>query len=355
MIHFSPGPSQLYFTVHNHIREALRKDIPSISHRSKIFESLYLEVKDGLRVLLSIPSNYSIFFTGSATEIWERSIQNLVENQSYHLVNGAFSKRYFEIATQLQKDAGKVEAKAGHGFDPVEIPSSCELLALTQNETSTGVSLPLEYVHSFKPKNPDCLVIVDAVSSLPYPDFDYGLVDSVFFSVQKGFGLPAGLGVWMVNDRCLAKAEQLQAKGKSVGTYHSLLSLYQNSLKNQTPETPNVLGIYLLAKVVGDLLQKGINAIRKETEYKSAVLYQALENHPTIRPFVSSNLDRSKTVIVADCGDRTHELSTYLMEKGFFAGEGYGEFKKHHLRFANFPTHSKEQYETLSDAISAFT
>ena len=61
------------------------------------------------------------------------------------------------------------------------------------------------------------LLAVDAVSSLPYPDFDYTILDSVFFSVQKGFGLPAGLGVWMVNDRCIAKAEQLLSRGISIG------------------------------------------------------------------------------------------------------------------------------------------
>ena len=107
----------------------------------------------------------------------------------------------------------KHEVAAGEGFShPLEVPSSTEVIAVTHNETSTGVSLPLDFIYSFKTKHPDALLVVDAVSSLPYPDFDYSKLDSVFFSVQKGFGLPAGLGVWMVNDRCLAKAEQLSQK-----------------------------------------------------------------------------------------------------------------------------------------------
>ena len=354
MIHFSPGPSELYFTVKDHVKDAFRNDIPSLSHRSKEFESIYKAVKDGLRELLTIPDNFSVFFTSSATEVWERSIQNLVEEKSHHFVNGAFSKRHYEIALLLGRQATKMEVAAGKSFGPVEIPTTTELIALTHNETSTGVSLNMGYIHSLKAKHPDSLVIVDAVSSLPYPDFDYSQLDSVYFSVQKGFGLPAGLGVWMVNDRCLAKAEQLLAKGKCIGSYHTLPQLHQFGLKNQTPETPNMLGIYLLSKVIGDFLRKGIASIRKETEYKSAILYQALEQNPAIKPFISVKEDRSKTVIIADCGDRMEELSSYLKKKGFEPGEGYGEFKKQHLRFANFPTHSKEQFESLTDAISAF-
>ena len=110
--------------------------------------------------------------------------------------------------------------------------------------------LPYHFINSFKDKYPDALVVVDAVSSLPYPSFDFNKIDSVFFSVQKGFGLPAGLGVWIVNEKCLAKADKISKAGGSIGTYHSLPTLLANERKNQTPETPNVLSIYLLNKVV---------------------------------------------------------------------------------------------------------
>jgi phosphoserine aminotransferase len=351
-INFTPGPSQLYFTVDDHIKTAFRDGVPSLSHRSKKFESFYQETVAGLRELLGIPVGYHVFFTGSATEIWERLIQNLVEEHSFHLVNGSFSKRFFEIAQQLNKKPGKIETDAGKGFDSaVAIPSNAELIAVTHNETSTGVSLPLDLIYNMKATHPDALIAVDAVSSLPFPDFDYSKLDSVFFSVQKGFGLPSGLGVWMVNDKCLAKAESLLSKGLSIGSYHNLPSLFAHAQKNQTPETPNVLGIYLLNKVVNDMVRRGITTIRRETEYKAAILYQALENHPELNPFVTDKSFQSKTVIVADCGSLTEKLSSRMMANGMHPGDGYGPFKKSQLRFANFPTHSKEQFELLVDTI----
>jgi phosphoserine aminotransferase len=354
-INFTPGPSQLYFTVEDHVRKAFREGIPTLSHRSKSFEAISKETTEGLRALLTIPADYHIVFTGSATEIWERIIQNLVEEHSHHLVNGAFSKKFYEVAEQLGKKPSKTEVKSGDGFEStISIPSS-ELIAVTHNETSTGVSLPMDILKNLKTKYPQALIAVDAVSSLPFPDIDYSIIDSAFFSVQKGFGLPAGLGVWIVNNRCLAKAELLLSKGISIGSYHSLPSLVANAQKNQTPETPNVLGIYLLGKVVQDILRRGIQIIRKETEYKSAILYQTLNTNPYLKPFVQQESWRSKTVLVAESGNHTEKITRHLIAKGMQPGEGYGPARTHQLRFANFPAHSKEQYEMLVDTISEFT
>lgn len=351
---FTPGPSQLYITTEDHVRKALKEQIPSLSHRSKQFEEISRHATDGLRLLLNIPANFSIVFTGSATEIWERIIQNLTERTSHHLVNGAFSQKFYDTALQLNRKPTITMVPPGKGFDEsAEIPPT-ELIALTHNETSTGVSLPFAIIHNIRKNNPSALLAIDAVSSLPYPNFDFTQVDSVFFSVQKGFGLPAGLGVWIVNERCVSKAEQLLSKGFSIGSYHSLPNLMANAKKNQTPETPNVLGIYLLSKVVEDMNRRGIQLIRRETEYKAAILYQMLDQHPLIKPFVKEAAIRSKTVIVAECGDHTEALANHLIKKGMLPGDGYGPQNKTQLRFANFPAHSKEQYELLVDSIAEF-
>ncbi|MEO5599431.1 MAG: aminotransferase class V-fold PLP-dependent enzyme [Cyclobacteriaceae bacterium] len=354
-VNFTPGPSQLYFTVADHVRQAFKEGIPSLSHRSKRFEQISKETTDGLRQLLNVPGDYHLFFTSSATEIWERIFQNLVEETSFHLVNGSFSKRFHEIGILLNKNSRKLNAPEGQGFEnDLSVDQDTELIVVTHNETSTGVSLPVDWIQELKGFYPDALIAVDAVSSLPYPAFDFNKLDSVFFSVQKGFGLPAGLGIWMVNEKCVSKAELLLSKKISIGSYHNIPTLLAHAKKNQTPETPNVLAIYLLSKVVEDFLRRGVDNIRKETDYKAAILYQALEKHPFLSPFVKVKKFQSKTVIVADCGEQTEKLSIFLSKKGLFPGEGYGAFKKTQLRFANFPAHSKEQYELLVDSLGEF-
>ena len=60
---------------------------------------------------------------------------------------------------------------------------------------------------------------------------------------------------------------------------------------------------------------------------------------------------QSKTVIVAQCGELTEKVAALLRDTGLHPGDGYGPFKKSQLRFANFPTHSKEQFELLADTL----
>ncbi|MCA6074775.1 aminotransferase class V-fold PLP-dependent enzyme [Fulvivirga sedimenti] len=355
-IYFTPGPSQLYFTVQEHLRRALREDIPSISHRSTKFQNIYAEAVDNISALLNLPSGYKILFTASATEAWERIIQNLVERESFHLVNGAFSARFHEISQQLGRTALSAEAAEGSVVEmsSLLIPESTELIAITHNETSTGARQPEKDVESIRKAFPNQLIALDVVSSVPDAEINYNHVDTAYFSVQKAFGLPAGLGVWIVNDRCIEKSAQLQESGTITGSYHSISAMLEKAVKNQTPETPNVLGIYLLGRVAGDMLEKGLDQIRRETAYKSAMLYHTYENHPRLRAFVTNPEQRSRTTTVAHVDSGSPELISYLSSRGFIVGSGYGKYKSDHIRIANFPTHSKEQIEMLADYLSAW-
>ena len=353
--YFTPGPSQLYFTVESHMNEALKKHIPSISHRSAAFEQIYRHAADGVRALLGLKNNYHVLFVSSATEIWERIGQNLVGNESFHFVNGAFSDRFHNTIEQLGKNALKDEVAAGKvvNVDKVLIPESVELIAFTQNETSTGAQQPLEDIYKVRKAFKNQLIAVDMVSAAPITELDYSQVDTAYFSVQKCFGLPAGLGVWIVNDRCISKCEHLLNRGHSIGSYHSLPVMREKAAKHQTPETPNVLNIYLLGKVVEDMLNKGLDKIRKETLYKSAVLYQAFEDCSYLSPFVKEEAYRSETTPVAVTEVDSTKIIEAFDRKGLVIGSGYGKFKKEHIRIANFPTHSKEQIEMIADLLHA--
>lgn len=350
---FTPGPSQLYFTVEEHLKSALTENVPSISHRSAAFQEIYRHTTDLLKELFRLPAGYHIFFTGSATEIWERSIQNLVEYESCHFVNGAFSQRYAGIAENLGRKTSVIRVSEGKVVDveSVLITESCELIALTQNETSTGASHALGDVEKIRKGFPNQLISLDIVSCAPYSNIDYSLVDMAYLSVQKCFGLPAGLGVWIANERCIQKSETLLGKGMSIGSYHSLPELLAKSQKNQTPETPNVLGIYLLGKVAEDMLAKGLDMIRREIDYKAAVLYNAFEKSEFLSPFVKDPAHQSKTTLVAEVAVLSRVILNKLAEKGMIIGSGYGPFKERHIRIANFPTHSKEQVEVLADEL----
>lgn len=354
-IFFTPGPSKIYPTVEKHMRKAFLEDILSISHRGTVFKKIFEETVASLKQLLNIPKEYHVVFLSSSLEAMERIIQSLVEKESSHFVNGAFSDKFYETSIVLGKKANK------HNFNPEPIrfrvsskpitrtPNSSELICFTQNETSNGTQIPLEKIYSFKKSHPKSIIAVDAVSSIPYADIDYKMIDVVFFSVQKGFGLPAGLSVVVLSPKAFEKAKKKENKG-----FHSLLNLVQNSSKSQTPETPNVLYLYLLNKVIKDMLKTGIEKIRKETEEKADLIYSFFEKNQNIFPLVQENEQRSKTVIVLKTKNDSNEIIEKLKRKNIIVGSGYGEFKNEHIRIANFPAHSLSDVKQLLKCFPKF-
>jgi len=207
-IFFTPGPSQLYPTVKKHLLYALRENIPSISHRGQRFQEIYEGTVSGLRQLLNIPDSHRVYFLTSGTEAMERCVENCVEKESFHLVNGSFSKRFYNTALELRKKSQIHEVAPGAGFalSDITISKHTELICVTQNETSTGVQVPMSDVYRLKKQYPDKLIALDIVSSAPYVNVDFKKVDLVFFSVQKGFGF----GSYYCEPRCIRKSKTTQ-------------------------------------------------------------------------------------------------------------------------------------------------
>ena len=349
-LYFTPGPSAVYYTLEDHMRKALRKQIPSIAHRGKEFCGIYQETDEKLRSLVGLPDDYYMFFTSSATEVWERTLQSVVENRTLHLVNGAFSRRFSQIAEKLKYQPVIHEVPVGEVVLVSEVSTDCqpEVIGVTHNETSTGAQQPLEDLKILRDLFPSALITVDVVSSFPCVDLPFELIDSAYFSVQKCFGLPAGLGVWLVNKRTIDRALQMAPTGRT--SYHGIDSYWDKYQKFQTPATPNVLAIYLLGQVLGDMLDKGLQRIRMESKYKSAIMYNLLDSKSEIKCLVKEKHWRSETIIVGKTKD-PQSLINSLKSKGLIIGSGYGNYKQEHVRIANFPTHSKEQFEMLVDQL----
>ncbi len=343
--YFTVGPSQIYPKLPMILNNAVKQDILSLSHRGSEFKKIYGQTSDRLKLLLRIPKDYQVLFVSSALEAMERTIQGLVEKRSFHLITGAFGKSWAKIAIQLGKEVETLEVDPNIEvkIDEIKIPKNSELICITQNETSLGVYLPEKKIEELRKKNPGKILAVDIVSSVPYVNLNFKYIDVAFFSVQKGFGLPAGLGVIIISPRALEKIEELFKKGLNTGSYHSLKNLFSKALEFQTPETPNVLTIYLLNEVLKDMLKIGIKKIRQQTDKKAAVLYNFFENHKNYSPFIKIKKFQSKTTLVIDVNGNSEKLRKKLSKKGFVIASGYGDNKQNHIRIANFPT------QTLKD------
>ncbi|MGC9599042.1 MAG: aminotransferase class V-fold PLP-dependent enzyme [Minisyncoccia bacterium] len=360
-VYFTVGPSQLHPKFETFIGRANQEAIGSISHRSERFCKLYADLSENLKKLFAVPGDYAVFFAASATEFMERTVQNCSEKGTLHFVNGVFSKKFFEIAQANGRAAVAVPPNDDQSFSLDRVPPGAgvqpELVCLTHNETSNGTTLPRDFQETVRTAFPDALLALDIVSSAPTSEIDCAKFDCIFFSVQKGFGLPAGLAAIFVSPRAIRKAEQIEAQrtdsggGQYTGSFHSFANLQKHAKRHQTPETPNVLGMYLLNEVCLDFLARGIPALRAETKEKAALIYAALEKYPPLTLTIRNKKIRSQTVAVAEAKQGSKEIIEALKQKGFVIASGYGAQKESQIRIGNFPSHTKEQVAKLCEAL----
>ena len=352
-IYFTPGPSQLYPTVKKHLETAIKEEIPSLSHRSEKYIKIQKGVFDKLKQIYNIPEDYIMFVGPSATCFMERIVQNCVKEDSFHFVNGSFSRRFYEISRDLQKKPSQLRVPLGQGFNIQEANkedlAKAELISFTACETSTGANFPQADIYKVCQSYPEAITAIDVVSAIPMFDLDFRYLDSMIFSVQKGFGLPAGLGILVCSPRSIEKSYELRNSGYNTGSYHSFPLVVEKAKEYQTLETPNILGLYLFDKILADMLDYGITKIRQEVEEKYQILKDYFETKTEFDFYIKEDRFRSKFVLVIS-HQNPDEVKTKLAKHNFILGGGYGEDKNVQFRISNFPAISIDNMKSLVQA-----
>lgn len=351
-IYFTVGPAAIYPQVSQWTAEYFNQGYGSISHRSKTFQSMYQFLDEQLRVLMEIPNTHAIFIASSGSEIMERILQNCVQSSSFHFVNGSFSKKFYEYALRLGIHAEKYEVNFGDGFEKIpDISNTNELICITHNETSTGIKTPELFIHQIKQAYPNQILAVDTVSSAPLVNLDFSLVDICFFSSQKAFGLPAGLGIWIIRKDL---AENLDHKNVRKGkAAHNTIGDYLKNYQNfQTPSTPNTLGVFLMGKVAEDMNRMGRKKLFATMNDKKRLFQSLFSNNPYLSQVNTSPIYGSDTVIVAEFLKPKNEVNELLASHKIMCSSGYGLFKESQLRFSNFPANTMEDIQYLTEILS---
>jgi phosphoserine aminotransferase len=348
---FTVGPAAIHPNYAIFYNEALQENIGSISHRSEVFRKIYQHTDASLKKLLQIPETHAILFGASASELWERIILNTVAYKSAHFVNGAFAKKFYDYAKACGKQTQLIEADFGAHFnlDAVKIDKDVELICTTQNETSTGVKWSAQELKSIKQKYPNTLLCTDIVSSAPLQDVDFEFMDMAFFSVQKVFGMPAGLGVWIVNKSILEKTKSIQAQDIGIGAHQTLLAYLSNYQNWETPSTPNVMAIYCLGKISEWYNQNNFKLVKNNLENRLNNLYDSIAKSTTLSPFVAEANNRSTTVAVLKTTISSKSIITQAKEIGLVLGSGYGNYKEQNIRIGNFPAVSDYDWNRMTD------
>ncbi|GAA0880427.1 aminotransferase class V-fold PLP-dependent enzyme [Algoriphagus jejuensis] len=344
MITFAPGPSKVYDALPKYMQDAYDQGILSANHRSGAFMHLYQETEQLMRDKLHMPDDYKLLFTSSATENWEIITQSIVEQASFHIYSGSFGKKWVEFAKHIIPATGSLKLEANQALDVagLDIGESFDLIAITQNETANATQVPMSVLESIGEKFPEKMIAVDTTSSMGGIELDFGLADIWYGSVQKCFGLPAGLGFLILSPKAIEKS---QSKGEK-GRYNSLSFMLENAAGYQTHYTPNVFGIYLLNRVLKDLEE--IQHVDARLRARMSKLENTIAQSDKLRMLVDNADTRSTTVMaVAGKEELIAAVKKAAEKEGMQLGSGYGPHKPTSFRIANFPAITAEEFDRL--------
>jgi len=352
MISFYPGPSRVYDEIPKYVLDAAKLGVMSINHRSEEFVVISKKTIALLKQKLNVPKEFTIFFTSSATECWEIIAQSWITDKSYHLYNGAFGQKWFDYTHRLKSGAVTLPFDREKNLDPKKIIFEGEnsIIALTQNETSNGTQVSNAIIKKIKINNPNHLIAVDATSSMAGIVLDFKSADIWFASVQKCFGLPAGMGIMICSPTAISRAKTI---GENLH-YNSVTFMTSMMEKWQTPYTPNVLSIYLLMRVLEKV--KPIKEVHTSTVTRYEKWIRYLANRKTIQHLVKNKNIHSYTVLPIISSDATvlAKIKTTAKKKGFLLGEGYGDLKSTTFRIANFPAIKNSEITSLMSFLKSF-
>ncbi len=328
-------------------------DVMGTSHRQKPVKALVGRIRAGLGDLFSLPAGYEVVLgNGGSTAFWDAAAFGLVRERALHLTYGEFSAKFAESTrgAPFLADPVVVSAEPGSAPEPQADPS-CDILAWAHNETSTGVSVPVVRPEAALEGQ---LVVIDATSGAGGLPVDISHADVYYFAPQKGFAADGGLYTAIFSPAALERVAELAASDRWIPPFLSLATAVDNSLKDQTYNTPAVATLILMAEQI-DWMNGlgGLKACVKRTADSSGRLYNWAEKSDYATPFVTDPAHRSQVVGTIDLDEKIDAaaVAKVLRANGIVDTEPYRKLGRNQLRIGMFPAVDPGDVEALTACV----
>jgi phosphoserine aminotransferase len=328
------------------------------SHRQKPVKGLVGEIRSGLGELFSLPDGYEVALgNGGATAFWDAAAFGLIRSRSLHLTFGEFSQKFAAVSSgaPFLEDPVVISAEPGDAPDPAAIGTAAaeaevDALAWAHNETSTGVMAPV-----IRPAGADrALVLIDATSGAGGLGVDVSHADAYYFAPQKSFAADGGLWLALLSPAAIERIAELDGSDRWIPPFLSLQTAVENSLKDQTYNTPAVGTLFLLTQQIRWMLEKGgLEWCVARTSESSGLLYGWAERSGYATPFVSDPAKRSLVVGTIDFDDRIDAaaIAATLRANGIVDVEPYRKLGRNQLRVGMFPAVEPADVQALTACI----
>ncbi|MFE3719295.1 phosphoserine transaminase [Streptomyces cyaneofuscatus] len=349
---FGAGPSK----VRTEALDALAATGTSLlgtSHRQAPVKNLVGEVRDGVRALFSLPEGYEVILgNGGSTAFWDIATHGLIEAKSQHLNFGEFSSKFAKAAKLAPWLSDPTVIASDPGTHPdLQAEAGVDVYAFTHNETSTGVAAPIKRVAG---ADEGALVLVDATSGAGGLPVDITESDVYYFAPQKSFASDGGLWIGVFSPAALERAARIHASGRHIPEFFSLPTAIDNSLKNQTYNTPALSTLFLLNEQLKWMnTQGGLDFTTARTAASSGHLYTWADESKYATPFVTDPAKRSQVIGTIDFSDEIDAaaVAKVLRTNGIVDTEPYRKLGRNQLRVAMFPAIDPADVQALTACI----
>ncbi len=354
---FGCGPSK----VRPEALAALASDgaaVMGTSHRQKPVRALVGEVRAGLAELFCAPDGYEVALgNGGTTAFWDAAACGLVRGRSLHLAFGEFSQKFATVTkgAPFLADPVVVSADPGDAPDPAGVgpaaaDAGADVIAWAHNETSTGVMTPV-----LRPQGAgDALVAIDATSGAGGLPVDVSQADAYYFAPQKSFGSDGGLWIALLSPAAQQRIDELKDSERWIPEFLSLSTALENSLKDQTYNTPALATLFLLREQVRWMLAGGgLDWCVARSRANAEHLYGWAEAHASAQPFVADPAKRSLVVGTIDFSEDVDAaaLAATLRANGIVDVEPYRKLGRNQLRVGMFPAVDTADVQALTACI----
>jgi phosphoserine aminotransferase len=323
------------------------------SHRQKPVKSLVARLRAGLAELFGLPADYQVVLgNGGSTAFWDAAAFGLVRDRSLHLTYGEFSAKFADSTRGAPFLADPVVISAEPGGAPApQTDPSCDVLAWAHNETSTGVSVPVVRPDGATDGQ---LVVIDATSGAAGLPLDPRQFDAYYFAPQKGFAADGGLWIALLSPAALERIAELDVSDRWIPPFLSLATAVDNSLKDQTYNTPAVATLFLMIEQIDWMLGLGgLDACVARTADSAARLYGWAERSEFATPFVRDPAHRSQVVGTIDLVDDVDAaaVARILRANGIVDTEPYRKLGRNQLRIGMFPAVDPADVQALTGCV----
>lgn len=339
---FRADPAPPYHAAEFYSRKAVRDGIQEPFADINLRRKIVIEAADYLSQLLDIPADFNIvIFTKKS--LLDKAINKAFKGQKLTFENDGVPP---EPGNDI-RISKRFDQMGNNG--PGRILDEKSLLCFRDLDPYNGRKTAISELFYRSDYSTQMLIHGDVSYTVPTGILEYSQVHSFVFQTEYGFGMAPGVIIWISREpfygKVMAHLEELVEF-----TFHSSGPDGHRTIR----VSADIDKLYVLTMIILELKSRGLNMIRNEIKYKSIVLCNAFKESPHFEPLLQDLKDQSEHIICGRSKASKKELEEYFSRHGIEV-DLYEDFQGYTIvRIANYPVHSKEQVEYLSDLLKGF-